>query len=81
MNWRKSVRPYARKSERMKKLIVVVAILMTSIAMTKPENHLVSSTECKEVYENIKALLDQEIITIEEAQKMWLKWEEEKHNR
>ena len=36
-------------------------------------------TTCEEMYTHINTLLENELITIEEAQILWKKWEKQKH--
>ena len=59
-----------------KAIIVLVAIMTTSMATahTSP-----TENECRETYNEIKALLDKQLITIEQAQRMWYDWERKKH--
>ena len=37
-------------------------------------------TTCEEMYTHINTLLEEKLITIEEAQILWKKWEKQKHS-
>ena len=63
----------------MKKLITttaVVALVSASTVCAKGP----SDIDCKDMYQNIKAILDQGLISIETAQVLWKDWEQIKHS-
>ena len=63
----------------MKKLITTtaaVALVSVSAAYAKEPNDI----DCKDMYQNIRAILDQGLISIETAQTLWKDWEKLKHS-
>ena len=65
----------------MKQAIIALALALPMIGIAKGISNENKRKECKETYEDIKSLLDKKVITIEEAQKLWAKWEKDTHNR
>lgn len=54
----------------MKNLIIAIC-LTTTIGMANPKSQETSS--CKVVYESINTMLKQDLITLKEAQTLWVK--------
>ena len=56
------------------KKILLIAVMLFAVCTyaSAPENP--TATEAREMYETISTLLENDLITIEEAQKMWLKY-------
>ncbi len=55
-------------------IIAVASLMLVTPMMANP-----SKKECKETYMEIKNLLDKKLITIKDAQEMWIKWEKQHH--
>ena len=56
--------------------IALIALATSATAMTKQEIH--SEYKSKELYLSIKHLLQENLITIKEAQELWLEHREQK---